>query len=294
MKKAIKLSLLAVCLLSLTSCKEEVEPEKPEIIGEGKIVSGTIERHKFNGSPAPKIAVTESEEAEKKFKSRFDGNYFMSRGEKRKIREDYTVGMDFKEGYYLLEVPNKNSGYYKIIRDGVGYEKTFDDLYIVSLKKGDYFKIDNVILSRLENPHTGLQEKLLTGIHEMGKDLEKSLYKTSEDFEGYLLSSFSDNTDGPNVQVMEKNKKYDLNEIATDNSIVFVAKGFMQKDKPIKTETNTDNNTESGVAKPTETPTESDIIKPAEPNNVSKPSDNKDSIKPVEPPTETDKFEIGV
>ena len=128
----------------------------------------------------------------------------------------------------------------------------------------------------------------------MGKDLEKSLYKTSEDFEGYLLSSFSDNTDGPNVQVMEKNKKYDLNEIATDNSIVFVAKGFMQKDKPIKTETNTDNNTESGVAKPTETPTESDIIKPAEPNNVSKPSDNKDSIKPVEPPTETDKFEIGV
>ena len=68
----------------------------------------------------------------------------------------------------------------------------------------------------------------------------------------------------------------------------------MQKDKPIKAETNTDNNTDSGVAKPTETPTESDIIKPAEPNNISKPSDNKDSIKPVEPPTETDKFEIGV
>ena len=200
--------------------------------------------------------------------------------------------MDFKEGYYLLEVPNKNSGYYKIIRAGTNYEKTFEGFYIVNLKKGDYFKIDNVIVSRLENPHTGIQDKLLSGIHEMGKDLEKTLYKTSDDFEGYLLSSFYDNSDGPNVQVMEKNKKYELKEIGNDNSIVFITKGFMQKDKPINTEQqvkeDTDKNTEIKTATPTEKPTESDVIE------SSKPEENSDTLKPAEAPTQTDKFEIGV
>lgn len=292
MKKVIRLSLLAIPLIFLTSCKDEVEPEKPEIIGEGKIVVGTVERHKFDGRPAPKIAVTEAEEIEKEFKSKFDGNYCISKGEKRKIREDYTVGMDFKEGYYLLEVPNKNSGYYKIIRDGTNYEKTFEEFYIVNLKKGDYFKIDNVIVSRLENPHTSIQEKLLSGIHEMGKDLEKTLYKTSDDFEGYLISSFYDNSDGPNVQIMEKNKKYELKEIGNDNSIVFITKGFMQKDKPINTEKqvkeDTDKNTEIKTATPTKKPTESDVIE------SSKPEENSDTLKPAEAPTQTDKFEIGV
>lgn len=298
MKKVIKLSLLAISLLSLTSCKEEVEPEKPEIIGEGKIVVGTVDRHKFDGRPAPKIAVTETEEAEKEFKSKFEGDYFINKGEKRKIREDYTVGMDFKEGYYLLEVPNKNNGYYKIIRDGTNYEKTFENFYIVNLKKGDYFKIDNVIVSRLENPHTSIQEKLLSGIHEMGKDLEKTLYKTSDDFEGYLLSSFYDDSDGPNVQVMEKNKKYELKEIANDNSMVFISKGSMQKDKLInaeeKTEQKTDKNTEIKTATPTEKPTESNIIQSSESKTDINPKENNDTLNPTESPKKTDKFEIGV
>lgn len=298
MKKVIKLSLLAISLLSLTSCKEEVEPEKPEIIGEGKIVVGTVDRHKFDGRPAPKIAVTEIEEAEKEFKSKFEGDYFINKGEKRKIREDYTVGMDFKEGYYLLEVPNKNNGYYKIIRDGTNYEKTFENFYIVNLKKGDYFKIDNVIVSRLENPHTSIQEKLLSGIHEMGKDLEKTLYKTSDDFEGYLLSSFYDNSDGPNVQVMEKNKKYELKEIGNDNSIVFITKGFMQKDKLMNAEQqikeNTGNNTEIKTAKPTEKHTESDVIEYSGSKTEVKSEKNNDILKPSESSTKTDKFEIGV
>lgn len=287
MKKVIKLSILIFCLISLTACKEEKEPEKPDIIGNGSIVSGTIERHKFDGSPAPKIAVTETNQDEEDFKSPFDGDYIINKGNKKKIREDYTVGMDFKEGYYLLEVPNKNSGYYKIIRDGENYEKTFDNFYIVNLKKGDYIRIDNVIVSRLENPSTTVKEKLLSGVHEIGKDIDKSLYKTSENFDGYLIFSFSDKSQGPNIQIMERNKKYDLNEIAKDDSIVFVTKGYMKKDKPVKPEENTDNKTDEGVAKATETTTENENINPSEEKTTN-------SNINLEQKQETDKFEIGV
>ncbi|MDU2109532.1 MAG: hypothetical protein E7G36_00515 [Peptoniphilus rhinitidis] len=285
MKKAIKLSLTIALLALLPACKKEVPQEKPEIIGEGNIVTGTEERHRFDGRPAIKIATSEQKEEVEDFKSKFNGDYFISKGEKRKIREDYTVGMDLKEGYYLLEVPNKSSGYFKVIRDGINYEKKFDDFFIIEVTKGDYLRIDNVIFSRLENPYTGIKDKLPSGIHVVGKDVDKALYKTSEDFEGYLISPFEDQTEGPNVKTMEKNQKYALNEIATDNSIVFISKGFIEKNTPVKAKENTDNNTDNIP--------DNNVAKPAEEKVEINPETKPEETKPEEQTPETDKFEIG-